>query len=116
MLKLHVTCDGNCLPFFTLFGYFVLLALEKEKAELVKEVERWKERVEYEKQPNIAFEKENEELGITVRSILLFVGICMRLCVCVCVCVHNVHVFVCVYQDVCVCACTNLYGYVLLAH
>ena len=72
--------------FFTLFGYFVLLALEKEKAELIKEVERWKERVEYEKQPNIAFEKENEELGITVRSILLFVGICMRLCVCVCVC------------------------------
>ena len=98
--------------FFTLFGYFVLLALEKEKAELVKEVERWKERVEYEKQPNIAFEKENEELGITVRSILLFVGICM----CLCVCVHNVRVFVCVYQDVCVCACTNMDGYVLLAH
>ena len=112
MLELHVTCDGNCLPFFTLFGCFVLLALEKEKAELVKEVERWKERVEYEKQPNIAFEKENEELGITVRSILLFVGICM----CLCVCVHNVRVFVCVYQDVCVCACTNMYGYVLLAH
>lgn len=36
--------------------------LEKEKAELYKEIEKWRERVEYEKQPNIAFEKENEEM------------------------------------------------------
>ncbi|XP_070189004.1 myosin-6-like [Littorina saxatilis] len=44
-------------------------ALEKEKADLLKDVERWKERVEYEKQPNIAFEKENEEIRTTIKEL-----------------------------------------------
>ena len=83
---MSIICVDKCLLFLTLLGCFVLSALEREKGELTKEVERWKERVEYEKQPNIAFEKENEELGTTVRSIY-FMCVCIYVCVSVCVCV-----------------------------
>ncbi len=46
---------------------FCFSAIESEKVDLLNEIEKLKERVENEKRPNIAFEKENEELKYTVR-------------------------------------------------
>ncbi len=42
--------------------YFWFSATEREKLDLLKEIEKLKEKIEYEKQPNIAFESENEAL------------------------------------------------------
>ena len=43
-----------------------MLGLESSKKDLLLEIEKLKEMVEYEKQPNIAFEKETDALKTQV--------------------------------------------------
>ena len=47
---------------------FGVSGLEKQKCDVEAEVEKLKERLEIEKQPNIAFEKENESLQNKIRE------------------------------------------------
>jgi len=45
---------------------------ERQNAELLAEVEKLKEAIEYEKQPNIVFEKENKQLQDEVCEVRIF--------------------------------------------
>lgn len=46
--------------------WFVCAGVEKEKIDLLQKIEMLKEKVEYEMQPNIAFEEENKALQTKV--------------------------------------------------
>ena len=47
-----------------------VLATDLSKAELLKEIDRLKEKVEYERQPSIVFETENDGLQQKVRAVV----------------------------------------------
>jgi len=58
---------------FTVSNYCVrvsVVAADLSKAELLKEIDRLKEKVEYERQPSIVFENENDGLQQKVCAIV----------------------------------------------
>ena len=66
IINLKKNVSLKCLNYYNLFSS----DCEKEKNELLQQITKLNEKIEYEKQPNIAFEKEKEELILKVCMII----------------------------------------------